>query len=568
MTGGPAARVAAVLSLVREVADEIVVALDDRAGEDVRDAMAAVADQILLYPYAEPVDRPVPWLHTQCRGDWVLNLDDDEIPAPDLVAALPDLVRAEDVTHYWIPRRWLFPDLDTYLDELPWRPDYQLRLVRNDPRLLRFSADLHRPLAVLGPRRFLEFPVWHLDCVVRPVEARREKVRKYERLRPGLRLGGRGLNAAYFLPELLPEARLARVPEADRAAIDAVMAAEPPRGIVGDVEERRASREEIDRLWPGRPLGHTAYRAELEFLVPGISLTAGERRAVDVRVANRGDAVWSWGDAGEPSIRLASRWRGGTAAKEAPTVRTPLPADVAPGTETVVPVHVSAPCAPGLYELEVDLVHEHARWFGCAIAMQVQVLPRQRIGIVGGDEAAQSVLRLLDQEPELEPILVARDSELPWEQPGHLRVPGVRSYLFGGDPDRPGSIGLVVSVASRSAALVLAARRLRGQRADGRAHTPSSFLEALADCRLLVIVGLDAPPGSPAPRELARLVAIVRAARACGVPVALRGDALPSSPRRLVRALAGAVRRRATLVYDDDEELARALAQLGDRKGT
>src|SRR5919204_736207 len=303
MTAGPAGRVAAILSSVRQVADEIVVALDDRASSDVRDAMTAVADATLVYPYAEPVDRPVPWLHTQCRGEWVLTLDDDEVPSPDLVNALPELIRDETVTHYWIPRRWLFPDPGVYLDEPPWLPDYQLRLVRNDQRLLRFSNELHRPLAVLGPARFLESPVWHLDCVVKPVEARREKARRYAQMRPGLRIGGRDLNAAYFLPELWPDARLAPVPTADRVAIDEVLAAKPREapGRAGPVRE--VSREEIDRHWPGRPLGEDAYEADLELMHPVAPFTVEEKRPVDVRVTNRGDVVWTWGETGEPPIR-------------------------------------------------------------------------------------------------------------------------------------------------------------------------------------------------------------------------------------------------------------------------
>src|SRR5919204_3516984 len=244
MTAGPAGRVAAILASVRQVADEIVVALDDRASSRVRDSITAVADSVLVYPYAEPVDRPVPWLHTQCRGDWVLTLDDDEVPSPDLVNALLELIHDETVTHYWIPRRWLFPDPGVYLDEPPWLPDYQLRLVRNDPRLLRFSNDLHRPLAVLGPGRFLESPVWHLDCIVKPVDARREKARRYARLRPGLRIGGRELNTAYFLPELRPDARLAPVPTADRTVIDEVMSAKPPELPGRAASVREVSREE------------------------------------------------------------------------------------------------------------------------------------------------------------------------------------------------------------------------------------------------------------------------------------------------------------------------------------
>jgi hypothetical protein len=103
MTRGPGGRVAAMPALFRGVADEIFVALDDRADGATEQALAAVADRVLRYPYAEPVDRPLAWIHSECRGDWVLTVDDDEITSRGLLDALPSLVAATDVTHYWLP---------------------------------------------------------------------------------------------------------------------------------------------------------------------------------------------------------------------------------------------------------------------------------------------------------------------------------------------------------------------------------------------------------------------------------------------------------------------------------
>jgi hypothetical protein len=79
-----------------------------------------------------------------------------------------------------------------------------------------------------------------------------------------------------------------------------------------------------------------------------------------------------------------------------------------------------------------------------------------------------------------------------------------------------------------------------------------------------VIAGVDAPEGSPAPRELARVAAIVATARAAGLPVAVRRDALPRSGRLPVRLLRQAVVSRASLVYADPQELNELLARCGD----
>ena len=79
-------------------------------------------------PYADPIERTLRWLHEQTSGDWVFRIDDDEMPSQtllDVLAAPPG-----DVTHCFVPRRWLWRD--GWLDAFPWRPDWQLRLARRD----------------------------------------------------------------------------------------------------------------------------------------------------------------------------------------------------------------------------------------------------------------------------------------------------------------------------------------------------------------------------------------------------------------------------------------------------
>src|SRR5438093_666212 len=84
------------------------IALAAGADDATEAALAAVADRVIRYPYAEPVDRPLAWIHSECRGDWVLTIDDDEIPSRGLLDALASLAAATDVTHHWLPRRWLY----------------------------------------------------------------------------------------------------------------------------------------------------------------------------------------------------------------------------------------------------------------------------------------------------------------------------------------------------------------------------------------------------------------------------------------------------------------------------
>jgi hypothetical protein len=165
-----------------------VVALDVDAREAAA-SLAEVADRILLFSPAEPSDRPIAWLCSECRGEWIFNIDDDEIPSGMLVRTLPLLVGRNDVTHCWIARRWLFHDVSSYLDEAPWSAEYQLRLFMADERFLRFTDQFHRPIACDWPMRFVAAPLWHLDTALNSRDQRELKALRYERLRRGMRIG-------------------------------------------------------------------------------------------------------------------------------------------------------------------------------------------------------------------------------------------------------------------------------------------------------------------------------------------------------------------------------------------
>jgi hypothetical protein len=498
MTRGPGGRVAAILELFRPVAEEIVVALDDRAEPAVAAALEPVADRLIAYPYAEPVDRPLPWLFRQCGGDWVLLWDDDEVPSRALLAALPELA-GEGATGVWLPRRWLYPGTRSYLDEPPWRPDHQLRLLANDLRLLRFPDETHWQLAVLGPVRYADAPIYHADLVLNPLEARERKAERYERLLPGKRAAGRPLNEAYYLPERAPEPRTAAVPDADAALVERVLSAEAverPAPILAV-----ATREEIDRHWEGRRLGDAAYRARLEPLEELGSPGADEVRSLDVLVENLGDAVWPWGDA-RPEIRIAYRWwRNGRVVAEG--LRTPLPAAVEPGESARVPAAVRMPAEPGRYRLAVDLVHEHVRWFDCGFELEVEVRPRRRLAVYGPVELA----RLPELEPGLEPLLLVDDPEALRGRYAGAVAPGAGAFLLAGLPE--GRLGGAVLLV-RTVRLLLSARRRR----PGYAR---ELVESLRTCEAAYVV-VDGD------RRRARLVAraTVLAARALGLRTTLR----------------------------------------------
>lgn len=311
-----------ILEQFRPVADEIVVGADSRVGDERRREYTSFADVVLPVDFVF-AERHLAWLSEQCSSDWILRVDDDEVPSPALVERLPWLI-AQQIEQYWLPRRWLYPRRTQWLDELPWWPDYHNRLVRRTGDL-RFSGVLHTGAEPVLPAQFLDWPLYHLECLLKDRPAREAKAARTEQMRPGLTApGGGSLNEVYYLPEVHARRPPATVPAEDQAAISRVIGLGEYAAIITPVEE------------------------DLRF-------RPGERRAVHFRVHNLSAMRWLPG----ADVRMSYRWVGRAGEGE----RTAFPAPVAPGDTVIVPLTVTAPAEPGSFELEVDLVHEHVRWF-------------------------------------------------------------------------------------------------------------------------------------------------------------------------------------------------------------
>jgi len=377
-TRDPGSRVRAIIAPFAGVAHEIVIAADSRVSEQDLAAYAQVADRLLRFEHAGP-DRSLAYLHAQCTGDWILLIAGDEIASPSLLQRLSGLPNEGDVQQYLLPLRWLFPDADHWLDELPWSPDYHNRLVRNDASLW-FPGTIHSAAGQARPARYLQEPLYHLNCVLSPQSEREAKIARYEALGAGLTApGGGALNERYFLPER--HARLAPVPvpAEDRQAIELALspssqpvqgAATPPIAL--------ATRAEILAHWAGRELSDGAYRASIEQIERDLRAEADERRAIFVRVTNAGEERWPWATPSQgPVIRLSYRWWTEDGRCLGEGERTSLPHPLGPGESCIAPVTVCAPAVAGQYVLELDLVHEHVRWFGCQLWLNYRITQLQ-----------------------------------------------------------------------------------------------------------------------------------------------------------------------------------------------
>jgi ubiquinone/menaquinone biosynthesis C-methylase UbiE len=116
---------------------------------------------------------------------------------------------------------------------------------------------------------------------------------------------------------------------------------------------------------PAEPLPDVAFRAEIR-AEGAATATAGAVLPLTVRVRNVSAAAW-------PSrvlstsvhpLRLGSRWRAAAGDHaDRDDARVVIERDLEPGDETTLALAVTAPTAPGDYDLVLDLVQEGVGWF-------------------------------------------------------------------------------------------------------------------------------------------------------------------------------------------------------------
>lgn len=374
ITADSPARVAAILEQVRQYAEEIVIAADSRVDDETLAGYQTLATRLFRIEFRF-LERHLAWLYAQCDGDWILQLDGDEVPSKAFVKRLPEILSSRKIQQFWIPRAWLYPDVEQVLVDAPWSEDFVNRLVRNDGTL-HIRGQLHTHAEPVRPCEYIEEPIYHLDLLTSDYWQRRDKAVRYEVTKPRMQAPGGGrLNEAFYLPELRETLRLHPVPEEDRAAIERAF-----RGSSGPVSGssaenvQRVSLEETDGMWEGRKVRAGTYCASIKMREPTLSMTPAERRHILVRVRNEGIERWPASRDERPFIRLSYHWMnsdGSVHTQEGP--RSAFPRPVNPGESVLAPLHVDAPETAGEYFLEVDVVHEDVRWFECTCRVPVRV---------------------------------------------------------------------------------------------------------------------------------------------------------------------------------------------------
>ena len=181
------------------------------------------------------------------------------------------------------------------------------------------------------------------------------------------------------------------VGDRDREAIARVLAA-TARPARRRPPVTRVSVDAIDAHWSRAPWRDEDHAARIELAESDLRFVAASPRELVVAVENLGTATWPSHDDPAPPLRLSYRWTPRGASEPGPDgIRTALPSRQAPGERQVVPMAIQPPSDPGAYELALDLLVEHVRWFGATLSVAVDVAPAAQAlltGSVGGVRTA------------------------------------------------------------------------------------------------------------------------------------------------------------------------------------
>ena len=173
--------------------DEIVVVDDYSKDKKTVDTLTKFKDNIQLYYREFDGDATQKnYLNTKCTGDYILQIDADEIFKKEFIKLLPALLENNIETDlFYVPRINTVEGItDEDIKKWGWQvnekgwvnfPDYQMRLFRNDPDI-KWEGLLHS--RIVGFKSYIALPADELYCMIHPkgIERQKEQNNLYDRI--------------------------------------------------------------------------------------------------------------------------------------------------------------------------------------------------------------------------------------------------------------------------------------------------------------------------------------------------------------------------------------------------
>ena len=123
------------------------------------------------------------YLNTKCTGDYILQLDADELFKKEFIKLLPSILESnKEIELFYVPRINTVKGLtQDHIDKWRWNvnekgwvnfPDYQMRLFKNNPKIL-WEGLLHSK--IVGFSSYVVLPLDELFCMIHPKEIHRQE---------------------------------------------------------------------------------------------------------------------------------------------------------------------------------------------------------------------------------------------------------------------------------------------------------------------------------------------------------------------------------------------------------
>jgi hypothetical protein len=158
------------LILNKREQDEIVILFDDKGTKEVWNYLIQIEEQITLIYKDRFRDDFSQWknlLTKLCSGDYIFQIDADEIPSEDFVKGLPFILKQNpEIDMYLVPRVNTVEGLtQEHIQKWGWKvnekgwvnfPDFQMRIYRNDSNI-KWKNKVHEVLD--GFKNYSVFPI-------------------------------------------------------------------------------------------------------------------------------------------------------------------------------------------------------------------------------------------------------------------------------------------------------------------------------------------------------------------------------------------------------------------------
>jgi glycosyltransferase involved in cell wall biosynthesis len=163
--------------------DEIVIVDDYSTDELTKSILDKYKDQIILqYRIFDGDHTQKNYLNSLCTGDYILQLDADELVKPEFIEMLPQILENNNETDLFImPRINTVEGLtQEYIAKWRWNvnekgwvnfPDWQMRLYRNCD-WVKWDGLLHSKIE--GHKTYVFLPTEELFCILHPKQLERQ----------------------------------------------------------------------------------------------------------------------------------------------------------------------------------------------------------------------------------------------------------------------------------------------------------------------------------------------------------------------------------------------------------